>query len=120
MTAQPDESVVGGGEIAPRPARTIADIRAALAVVAPDQFARLAEEHTKATDEAIKAGSIGPVRAFLEHWAAIVEIERFPETAETFHRARYLADHAASLDDCRKYVHAYGEIYRSACKAVSA
>ena len=119
MTAQPDESVAGWVEIVPRPARTIADIRAALVIVAPDQLARLAEEHTKATDEAIKAGSIGPVRAFLDHWAAIVEIERFPETAKTFHRARYLADNAESLDACRKYVHTYGEIYRSACKAVS-
>ncbi len=120
MTAQPVEPVAGGVEIVPRPARTIADVKAALAIVAPDQLPRMTEEHTKATDEAIKAGSIGPMRAFLEHWAAIVEIERFPERAKAFHRARYLADNAASLDDCRKYVHTYGEIYRSACKAVSA
>jgi hypothetical protein len=75
----------------------------------------MAEEHAKATDEAIKAGDIGPVRGFLEHWAAIVEIERVPETAKAFHRARYLADIAANLDDCRQYVHTYGEIYRNAC-----
>jgi hypothetical protein len=80
----------------------------------------MAEEHAKATDEAIKAGGIGPVRRFLEHWAAIVEIERFPDTAKAFHRARYLADNAENLDDGRMYVHAYGEIYRNACKAVGA
>lgn len=55
---------------------------------------------TRAMAETVTAGSVQPIRAFVAHWAAVVEIERHPGTARTYHRANYLANHAATLQEC--------------------
>lgn len=70
-----------GSELIPRPEKTPAAIKAALAVVAVDRLAEMADGQTRAMAEAISTGSIGPLQSFVVHWAAVVEIERRPETA---------------------------------------
>jgi hypothetical protein len=71
--------------------------------------------------EAISTGGIAPIQAFVAHRAAVVEIERRPETARAYHRANYLANHGTSVDECRKHAVAVAvaEIYRSAFSTVN-
>ncbi|MFD8483233.1 hypothetical protein [Kitasatospora sp. NPDC059673] len=49
----------------------------------------------------------------------MLEIERFPATARTYHRSNYLANHAASIEECRRHAIAVAELYRAAFAAVN-
>ncbi|MFJ8474047.1 hypothetical protein [Kitasatospora sp. NPDC094011] len=108
-----------GVEIIPRPERTPAGLKAALAVVAPDRLPEMVEGQTGAMAAAIRDGSVNPIRAFVAHWAAVVEIERIPAAAKAFHRANYLANHAPTVEECREHTVAVAELYRSAFAAVN-
>jgi hypothetical protein len=52
------------------------------------------------------------------HWASIVEIERFPETARTYHRSLYLAQQVDTVEEAREYLTVAGDILRAATRAV--
>ncbi len=108
-----------GVELIPRPAKTPAALKAALAVVAVDRLPEMVDGQTKAMAEAIEAGSVNPIRAFLAHWATVVEIERDTETAKKYHRANYLANHAGTVEECREQAVRVAELYRSAYAAVN-
>jgi hypothetical protein len=113
------QPVQDGAELIPRPEKTPAALKAALAVVAADRLPEMVEGQTKAMAEAISAGGIAPLQAFVAHWAAVVEIERRPETARAYHRSNYLANHGESVDECRKHAVAVAEIYRFAFSTVN-
>ncbi|PYC85379.1 hypothetical protein C7C46_06435 [Streptomyces tateyamensis] len=108
-----------GAELIPRPELTPAALRAALSVVAPGRLAEMIDGQSQAMAEAITTGSVQPIRSFVTHWAAIVEIERVPATAQAYHRANYLANHAETLAECRKNAVAVAELYRKAFAAVA-
>ncbi|GAA0681961.1 hypothetical protein GCM10010193_39590 [Kitasatospora atroaurantiaca] len=108
-----------GTELIPRPEKTPAALKAALTVVAADRLPEMVEGQTKAMAEAIKVGSIGPIQAFLTHWATVVEIERMPEVAKAYHRANYLANHAETVEECRRHAVAVAELYRRAFAVVN-
>ncbi|SDT79043.1 hypothetical protein SAMN05216371_5912 [Streptomyces sp. TLI_053] len=108
-----------GVELIPRPEQNPAALRAALAVVAADRLPEMLDGQTKAMAEAIEAASVQPLRSFVAHWSAVVEIERHPVTARAYHRANYLANHAATLADCREHATAVAGFYRAACAAVN-
>ncbi|MFD4659994.1 hypothetical protein ACFWP2_30720 [Kitasatospora sp. NPDC058444] len=108
-----------GVETIPRPGKTPAGLKAALAVVAPNRLPEMVEGQTGAMAAAIEAGSVNPIRAFVAHWAAVVEIERIPATSKAFHRANYLANHAPTVEECREHAVEVAELYRSAFAAVN-
>lgn len=114
MTTQPDHA----GELIPRPERTPAALRAALAVVAPERVPEMDASQRAAVAEAIEQSDIAPLRMFLIQWAAVIEIERFPDTARALRRAEYLAQTAGTPEESRRHVRAAGEILRAAHEAV--
>ncbi|MEU9075607.1 hypothetical protein [Kitasatospora sp. NPDC048538] len=109
-----------GVELIPRPEQSPAALKAALAVVAPDRLPEMIDGQTRAMAEAIEAGSVQPIRSFVTHWAAVVEIERYPATAQAYHRANYLANHAGTVHECREHATTVAEVYRAAYAAVTA
>lgn len=113
------QPVHGAVELIPRPAKNPAALKAALAVVAADRLPEMVDGQTQAMAEAIKEGSVDPIRAFVAHWAAVVEAERLPETAKAYHRANYLANHAETLEECHEHAAKVAELYRSAYAAVN-
>jgi hypothetical protein len=119
MSLQHTEAA-GDGPLIPRPERTPAALRAACAVVAPQLVATYDQAKDQALAEAVEHGSLGPVHAYLAHWAALIEIERHPETAKAYHRAEYLAHIAADPNRAREHVTAASGIYRAAAEAVRA
>ncbi|MFJ9693635.1 hypothetical protein [Kitasatospora sp. NPDC101183] len=108
-----------GVAIIPRPEKTPAGLKAALAVVAPDRLPEMLEGQTGAMASAIELGGVAPIRSFLSHWAAVIEIERVPATATAFHRANYLANHAPTAEECRAHAVEVAELYRSAFAAAN-
>ncbi|GGQ80585.1 hypothetical protein [Kitasatospora griseola] len=106
-------------ELIPRPDRTPAALKAALTVVAPDRLAEMVEGRTGAMAEAITTGSVRPIRSFVAHWAAVLEIERLPVTARAYHRSNHLANHAATVEECRRHAVTVAELYRAAFATVN-
>ncbi|MEU2740360.1 DUF6247 family protein [Streptomyces sp. NPDC007095] len=108
----------GDRPLIPRPERTPGALRAACAVVAPQLLAAYDQAKDQALAEAVEHGSIKPVHAYLDHWAALIEIERHPEAAKAYHRAEYLAHLATALDEAQEHLTMASGIYRDAAKAV--
>ncbi|MDH6218345.1 DUF6247 family protein [Streptomyces pseudovenezuelae] len=119
MSLQHTEAA-GDGPLIPRPERTPGGLRAACAVVAPQLLAAYDQAKDQALAEAVEHGSLKPVHAYLDHWAALIDIERHPETARSYHRAEYLAHVATAPEEAREHLAAASAIYRAAAKAVHA
>ncbi|MFF2505095.1 hypothetical protein ACFVTY_17185 [Streptomyces sp. NPDC058067] len=88
MTAQHIEPE---GPLIPRPERTPAALRVALAQVAPHRLADMERQKDEAIALAASAGSLGPIVQFLETWAVAVEIARQPSAAARLRAAEYTA-----------------------------
>ncbi|WAZ22458.1 DUF6247 family protein [Streptomyces cinnabarinus] len=110
----------GDRPLIPRPERTPDALRAACAVVAPRLLTAYDQAKDRALAEAVEHGSLKPVHAYLDHWAALVEIERYPETAKAYHHAEYLAHVSTTPEDARGYLTTASGIYRAAAEAVRA
>ncbi|MFI6441587.1 DUF6247 family protein [Streptomyces sp. NPDC050759] len=108
------------GALIPRPERTPDALRAACAVVAPNLLAAYDQAKDQSLAQAVEHGSLGPVHAYLAHWAAVLEIERHPETARAYHRAEYLAQVATTAEEARKHLTEAAALYREASRAVHA
>ncbi|WP_371518336.1 hypothetical protein [Kitasatospora sp. NBC_01300] len=108
-----------GQDTIPRPEKTPTSLKAALTVVAADRLPELVEGQARAMAEAIRTGAAGPIHAFVAHWAAVVEIERVPETAKAYHRANYLANHAPTAEERWSHAVEVAELYRAALAAVN-
>ncbi|MCD0486088.1 DUF6247 family protein [Streptacidiphilus sp. ASG 303] len=86
MSAQPehhghDEPLIG------RPERTPAALRVALARVAPHRLAEMERQKDEVIALAARTGRLDPITQFLEAWAVVVEIARFPGAAARLHAA---------------------------------
>ncbi|MFB8238297.1 hypothetical protein ACFC58_17265 [Kitasatospora purpeofusca] len=114
-----DRTAHDGIELIRRPEQNPAELRAALAVVAADRLPEMLDGQTKAMAEAIDTASVQPLRSFVAHWSAVEEIERHPATARAYHRANYLANHAATLAECREHAATVAKFYRAAYAAVN-
>ncbi len=119
MSVQHGENV-DDRPLIPRPERTPGALRAACTVVAPGLLAAYDRAKDQALAEAVEHGSLGPVHAYLSHWAALIEIERHPATASEYHRAEYLAQIATTPDEARRHLRTASSLYRAAAKAVHA
>jgi len=119
MTAQPDHSA-HHDELIPRPEKTPDALRAALAAVAPHRLPEMAEQQDEAVALAVRTGSIDPLRAFLNTWAAHIEVARNLLTAARLREAEHTVQ---SLDrDDRRWSEAVREsleIFNRAYAAVN-
>ncbi|MFD9633930.1 hypothetical protein [Streptomyces violascens] len=95
MSAQHTET---GGPLIPRPERSPAALRVALAQVAPHRLAEMEQQKDEAIALAAHTDSLGPIVQFLESWAIVIEIARFPAAAARLHSAEYAA-HVLDRDD---------------------
>lgn len=117
MSAQPEDA---SQDVIPRPERTVASLRAALAVVAPGRLTEFQAQQADAITQAVEADTLEPLRGFLLHWAVVVEIERQPQASSRLHRAEYLAQVAEDPAESRAHALAAAEIIRAAYRALGA
>ncbi|MEU9197623.1 hypothetical protein [Streptomyces hundungensis] len=80
-----------GGPLIPRPERAPAALRIALAQVAPHRLTEMEEQKDEAISLAARTDSLGPIVQFLESWAVVIEIARFPAVAARLRSAEYAA-----------------------------
>ncbi len=113
MTTQPD-----GPSPVPRvaqPASSPEDLRAALAVVAPDALATFDGERAAALQQAREQVSAAPMRRFAGQWAVYVAIERHPERAARLRALEARAAEVDSIDEARELAGEIGRILDQAC-----
>ncbi|MFP3991790.1 DUF6247 family protein [Streptomyces sp. E11-3] len=117
MTAQhidPSEPIV------PRPERTPAALRVALARLAPHRLAEMERQKDEAVALAAQTGSLGPITQFLESWAVAVEIARMPAAAARLRTAEYTAQTAERDDSAwRAAMDAIKDIHTAARAALA-
>lgn len=116
MTA---ESIEYGRALIPRPEKSFKALRQALAQVAPYLLAEMEQARDAADTKALEFGSLNPLRSFLMHWAAIVEIERHPDLSREYFRAERIETTSGDPAVARRGVRVSGEIYRAAFKAAN-
>ncbi|MFE3182589.1 hypothetical protein ACFXKR_17230 [Streptomyces violascens] len=80
-----------GGPLIPRPERSPAALRVALAQVAPHRLAEMEQQKDEAIALAARTDSLGPIVQFPESRAIVIEIARFPAAAARLHSAEYAA-----------------------------
>ncbi|MCX4788535.1 hypothetical protein OG369_20880 [Streptomyces sp. NBC_01221] len=74
-----------------QPERTPAALRIALAQLAPYRLAEMERQKDEVLTLAARMDSPGPLLQFLESWAVVIEIARFPAVAGRLHSAEYTA-----------------------------
>lgn len=122
MSTQPEHptraSALDESEAANRiaqPASTPEDLRAALAVIAPDALPTFDAERAAALQQAREQVNAAPMRRFVGQWAVYVAVERNPERAA---RLKSLEARAAEVDEigqARELAAEIGRILDEAC-----
>ncbi|MFB8175248.1 hypothetical protein ACFC8N_04120 [Streptomyces sp. NPDC055966] len=95
MTTQPDH----GHELIPRPERTPAAVRIALARIAPHRLGEMEQHKEQALGAALQDGKIGHLQYWLTYWQAQVEIERRPDLRSRYQAALVSVHNTESKDD---------------------
>ncbi|WP_274559723.1 hypothetical protein [Streptomyces spiramyceticus] len=117
MTAQ---HIDQPGPLIPRPQRTPAALRVALAQVAPHRLAEMEREKDEVIALAAQTESLGPITQFLETWAITVEIARFPVSAARLRTAEYTAQVLDKNDPAwREAMAEIRAVYASARKSLT-
>ncbi|MFI7243046.1 hypothetical protein [Streptomyces qinglanensis] len=121
MTTQPEEPMHDIADSDPeahriaQPASTPEELRAALALIAPDALPTFDDERAAALRQSREQVSAAPMRRFAGQWAVYVAIERHPARAA---RLRALENRAAETDDiheARELAAEIGRILDAAC-----
>ncbi|MEU1787754.1 DUF6247 family protein [Streptomyces sparsogenes] len=121
MTTQPEHpmhDIADGDPEAHRiaqPASTPEELRAALALIAPDALPTFDAERSAALRQSREKVSAAPMRRFVGQWAVYVAVERHPDRAA---RLRMLEARAAETDDiheARELAAEIGRILDTAC-----
>ncbi|NUS87828.1 MAG: hypothetical protein HOY75_35270 [Streptomyces sp.] len=98
-----------------QPASTPEELRAALALIAPDALPTFDSERAAALRQSREQVSAAPMRRFVGQWAVYVAVERHPDRAA---RLRALEARAAETDDiheARELAAEIGRILDKAC-----
>ncbi|MFI5807185.1 hypothetical protein [Streptomyces sp. NPDC051561] len=88
MTAQRHPSPASQ-PLLPRPDRTTAALRSAVARLMPAKLPEMEHQTEEALSLAARTGTLAPLTSFLESWAVTVEIARIPAAAEQLRAAEY-------------------------------
>ncbi|WP_225096178.1 hypothetical protein [Streptomyces sp. CoH27] len=91
---QPDH----GHELIPRPERTPAAVRIALARIAPHRLGEMEQYKEQALGAALQDGKIGHLQYWLTYWQAQVEIERRPDLRSRYQTALIAVHNTDSKD----------------------
>lgn len=83
------ENATATAPLLPRPDRSTAGLRAAVARLTPHQLPEMERQMEEALSLAARTGSLAPLTQFLERWAVTVEIARIPSTAARLREAEY-------------------------------
>lgn len=109
------------GPLIPMPALTPDALRSAVAKIIPSRLPELNKHLARAATSAQRTSNVGPLRAFTAHWAAVVNIERWPQRAARFHACEELAaDPLADPDAARAAASEVGRILRAASEEIDA
>ncbi|CAM5594409.1 hypothetical protein GCM10010329_48980 [Streptomyces spiroverticillatus] len=104
----------------PRPDRTTAALRAAVARLAPARLPEMERQMEEALSLAARTGSLSPLTAFLESWAVAMEIARVPSSADRLREAEYAARSAApGSPEWRSAMEAIGAVQGEARRALA-
>lgn len=103
------------GEPVPQPAGTPEDLRAALALVAPDSLPTFDAERAVALRQAREQVSAAPMRRFVGQWAVYVAVERHPERAAALRALESQAATTDSHEEARAIASEIGRILDTAC-----
>ncbi|MEV6593350.1 DUF6247 family protein [Streptomyces acidicola] len=104
-----------GESVAPQPASTPEDLRAALAQLAPDALPTFDAERSLALQQAREWVSAAPMRRFVGQWAVYVALERHPERAAGLRSLESRAATTESLEEARTIAAEIGRILDMAC-----
>ncbi|WP_127354060.1 hypothetical protein [Actinacidiphila soli] len=99
----------------PQPSATPEELRAALAVVAPNALPTFDEERAGALRRARDCVSAAPMRRFVGQWAVYVAIERHPEQAGRLRELEARAAVVDDLDEAHEITAEVGRILDAAC-----
>ncbi|WP_405880913.1 DUF6247 family protein [Streptomyces sp. NBC_01136] len=110
MSTQPGQPPASGRPRIAQPASTPEELRAALAVIAPDALPTFDAERAAALQQARDQVSASPMRRFVGQWAVYVAIERYPERAARLHRLEARAADTEDLDQARTIAAEIGRI----------
>ncbi|WP_258572786.1 DUF6247 family protein [Streptomyces sp. KM273126] len=104
-----------GDSVAPQPAGTPEDLRAALAQLAPDALPTFDAERSVALQQARERVSAAPMRRFVGQWAVYVALERHPERAARLRSLESRTAATESLEEARTIAAEIGRILDMAC-----
>ncbi|WP_221462277.1 DUF6247 family protein [Streptomyces olivoverticillatus] len=99
----------------PQPASTPEELRAALALLAPDALPTFDSERAVALQQARETVNSAPLRRFVGQWAVYIAIERHPERAARLRELETRAAECEDLDEARSIVAEIGRILDAAC-----
>lgn len=89
-----------------------------MATVVPSRLPEFFEDLQNAFVRAGNEDSVAPIRMFYRQWAAVVEIERYPQTARRLHTAERAVD-SPDPDVRERAIREAGEIVRAAHREVA-
>lgn len=116
MSTQPEHLTHSDGRHPlAQPASTPEELRATLALIAPDALPTFDAERAAALQQSREQVSAAPMRRFVGQWSVYVAVERHPERAA---RLRALEDRAAvsgDIDEARALAAEIGHILDDAC-----
>ncbi|WP_155060800.1 DUF6247 family protein [Streptomyces blattellae] len=104
-----------GDSVAPQPASTPEDLRAAIAQLAPDALPTFDAERSAALQQAREQVSAAPMRRFVGQWAVYVALERHPERAAALRSLETRAAATENLEEARAIASKIGRILDMAC-----
>ncbi|MFE5329642.1 hypothetical protein ACFRCG_24965 [Embleya sp. NPDC056575] len=116
--AMPTAESEYGTPVMPRPERTIEGLRRAITLLAPHWLPEMDRSQREATATALRINRLDPLRAWLRHWAAVVEIERHPDLAFRYHRAEQVDTISDDAEVRARGVRVAEDLMRAAYAAV--
>ncbi|WP_156725883.1 DUF6247 family protein [Streptomyces apocyni] len=101
--------------VTPQPVSTPEDLRAALAMLAPEALTTFDAERAAALEQTREQVSAAPMRRFVGQWAVYVAVERHPAQAARLRALEARASTVGSVEEARAIASEIGRILDTAC-----
>ncbi|MFI1336997.1 DUF6247 family protein [Streptomyces sp. NPDC020845] len=121
MTTQPEHPMHDIADSDPeahriaQPASTPEELRAALALIAPDALPTFDAERAAALRQSREQVSAAPMRRFVGQWAVYVAVERHPDRAARLRALEARAAETGDIHEARELAAEIGRILDTAC-----